>query len=143
MLTEPIVIERTYNAQVAKIWKALTDNEEMKQWYFNFKEFKLEIGFEFRFMGGKDENNQFLHICAITEITLERKLSYSWRYDGYEGISYVTFDLFPDGAKTLVRLTHAGLDSFPKNNPNFIKENFVQGWTYILGTSLKEYLEKK
>lgn len=144
MKTEPIVVERTFNTPIAKVWKALTDNAKMKQWYFNIAEFKLEVGFEFRFFGrGKDENNSYLHICKITEIILEKKLSYSWRYDGYEGISFVSFELFAEGAKTVVRLTHEGLDSFPQSNPDFAKENYVQGWTYIIGKSLIEFLEKR
>jgi uncharacterized protein YndB with AHSA1/START domain len=83
-----------------------------------------------------------LHLCKITEVVIGKKLSYSWRYDGYEGNSFVTFELFPEGNKTRLKLTHKGLETFPINNPDFAKENFIDGWTYITGTSLKEFLEK-
>ncbi len=141
MKNNPFIIERTYNAPIAKIWKALTDKDEMKQWYFYLAEFKPEVGFEFRFYGGT-EKNQYLHICKVTEVIVGKKLTHSWRYDGYEGISFVTFELFAEGHKTRLKLTHAGLETFPKNNPDFAKENFANGWTAIIGTSLKEYLEK-
>jgi hypothetical protein len=72
----------------------------------------------------------------------ERKITYSWRYEGYEGISYVSFELFPEGDKTRLILTHKNLETFPKNNPDFGKENFVAGWTHIIGISLSAYLEK-
>ena len=39
---EAVVIERALNASVAKVWKALTDVEQMRQWYFDLKEFKPE-----------------------------------------------------------------------------------------------------
>jgi hypothetical protein len=39
-----------------------------------------------------------------------------------------------------LRLTHAGLETFPANK-DFAKENFVQGWTDFIGNSLKNYLE--
>jgi hypothetical protein len=29
-----------------------------------------------------------------------------------------------------------------ESNPDFGRENFVVGWNWIIGTSLKEYLEK-
>lgn len=141
MKQEPFVIERTYNASIAKVWKAITDKNEMKKWYFDLAEFKPEVGFEFRFLGGPDEK-KYLHICKITEVVAGRKLTYSWRYDGYEGISYVTFELFAEGNGTKVKLTHAGLETFPTSNPDLAKENFVTGWTAIIGTSLREYLEK-
>ena len=46
-----------------------------------------------------------------------------------------------EGKKTKLKLTHAGLETFPKHDPNFAKESFVQGWTYITGTSLENYLQ--
>jgi hypothetical protein len=67
-------------------------------------------------------------------------LRYSWRYEGYEGISFVTFELFADGNNTKIRLTHEGLESFPASNPDFAKENFVEGWNYLIGTSLIKFL---
>jgi uncharacterized protein YndB with AHSA1/START domain len=140
MNNEPFVIERTYNAPISKVWRALTDKNEMKKWYFDLEEFKPDVGFEFQFMGGTEEN-KYLHKCKITEVITEKKLTYSWRYHGYEGISYVTFELFPEGNKTRVKLTHEGLESFPANNPDFAKKNFVEGWTAIIGESLKKYLE--
>ncbi|TAK53156.1 MAG: SRPBCC domain-containing protein [Bacteroidetes bacterium] len=141
MNNEPFVIERTFNAPVSKVWKAITDKSEMKQWYFDLAEFKPEVGFEFQFRGGTEEC-QYLHLCKITEVISGKKLTYSWRYDGYEGISFVTFELFAEGDRTKVKLTHAGLETFPASNKDFAKGNFVEGWTAIIGTSLKEYVEK-
>ncbi|MEO8147472.1 MAG: SRPBCC domain-containing protein [Bacteroidia bacterium] len=141
MKKEPFVIERTYNASIAKIWKAITDKDDMKQWYFDLAEFKPEVGFEFQFSGGT-ENNKYLHLCKIIEVVPGKKLTYSWRYDGYEGNSFVTFELFEDGNKTRLKLTHESLETFPASNLDFAKENFAAGWTQIIGTSLKEFAEK-
>ena len=142
MKNEPFVIERTYNAPVEKVWEAITDKDKMKQWYFDLKEFKPEVGFEFQFYGGTPEK-QWLHLCKVTEVIPNRKITYSWRYDGYEGNSFVTFELFPQENKTRLKLTHEGLDTFPSNLPEFGKENFAQGWTALIGTSLKDFLEKQ
>ncbi len=142
MSNEPFVIERTYNAPIEKVWKAITDKEEMKQWYFKLEEFKPEVGFKFHFYGGPDEGKQYLHLCEITKVIPGNTITYSWRYDGYDGISYVTFELFAEGNLTRVKLTHAGLETFPASNPDFAKENFVVGWTALIGSSLKEYVEK-
>ncbi len=142
MNPEPFVIERTYPAPVEKVWKAITDKNEMKQWYFDLTEFKPEVGFQFTFEGGTDEH-KYVHLCTVTEVEVNKKLTHSWRYDGYEGNSYVTWELFPEGKNTRVRLTHTGLETLPASNSDFAKTNFEQGWTSILGTSLKEYLEKQ
>ncbi|HOX81679.1 MAG TPA: SRPBCC domain-containing protein [Chryseolinea sp.] len=63
-------------------------------------------------------------------------------YNGHEGNSLVTFGLFDEQSSTLLKLTHDGLETFPTNNPDSAKENFEGGWTEIIGTSLKEFLEK-
>lgn len=142
MSGDPIVIEEHYATSIEKVWQAITDRDAMKQWYFDFQEFRTEIGFEFRFWGGPAEDRQYLHICEITEILPNKKLTYSWRYDGYPGNTLVTFDLFQEADQTCVRLTHKGLETFPTDQPDFARENFVEGWNWIIGNSLKAYLEQ-
>lgn len=137
----PLVIERTYNAPIEKVWEAITNKDEMKKWYFDLAEFKPEVDFEFQFEGGKGDRT-YLHLCKITEVVDEKKLTHTWHYDGYEGNSFVTFELFAEDDKTRLKLTHAGLETFPANNSDFAKENFAAGWTQIIGKSLKEFLDK-
>ena len=142
-MESPIIIEKTLNAGRARVWRAITNKDDMKQWYFDLPDFKPEAGFEFEFHGGKEDGIQYLHRCKITELIPERKLTYSWRYEGYEGMSFVTFELFDEGSsKTKLKLTHAGLDTFPKSNADFDKKNFAAGWTEIVGKLLKDFVEK-
>ena len=138
-LTEAVIVERTFNAPVARVWKALTDVEEMRRWYFDLKEFKPEVGFEFEFIV-EHEGVKYHHLCKITEVIPQKKLAYTWRYKGEQGDSLVTFELFAEGDKTRLKLTHEGLETFPKT-PLFARENFMKGWTEIIGSSLKDFLE--
>lgn len=136
-----VVLERVYNAPIEKVWKALTVNEEMKQWYFNLKEFRAEVGFEFRF-DVEHEGHNYIHLCKVTEVIPGKKIAYTWRYKDEPGDSLVSFELFPEGkGKTKLRLVHTGLETFPKTQA-YAKENFVAGWTDIIGNSLKQYVEK-
>ena len=57
MKTVPFVIERTFNAPVERVWKALTDRNETKQWYFDIEKFNPEVGFEFEFTARMKEEN--------------------------------------------------------------------------------------
>jgi uncharacterized protein YndB with AHSA1/START domain len=141
MKAEPVIIERTLNAPIVKVWEAITNKDEMKKWYFNIKEFKPEVGFEFQFEAIGKENKRFLHLCKITEVVIGKKLAYTWRYDGYEGNSIVTFELFEEGNKTRLKLTHTGLETFPQTS-DFARQNFVEGWTHIIGIALKGFVEK-
>jgi uncharacterized protein YndB with AHSA1/START domain len=137
----PLVVERTFNAPMARVWRAITNKDDIKQWSFDMKEFKPEAGFEFQFYGEKD-GMKFDHRCVITEVIPGRKLAYTWRYEGHEGNSLVTFELFEEGNKTRLRLTHEGLETFPQT-PAFAVANFTEGWTTIIGSMLKEFVENE
>ncbi len=139
METNPIIIERIFNAPIKKVWKAISEKDQMQQWYFDVSAFKPEVGFEFQFEG-RNEDKTYLHLCKITEAIPEKKLAYTWRYNGYKGNSLLTFELYPKGDKTKIKLTHEGLETFPSDT-DFAKENFVQGWNQIIGTNLKEFIE--
>jgi uncharacterized protein YndB with AHSA1/START domain len=141
MNTEPIVTERLFDAPVSTVWKALTDKNEMKKWYFDLPDFKPEKGFQFEFLGGPQDGTQYRHLCEITDVVPEKLLAYSWRYDGYAGNSIVTFELTETGSKTLLKLSHTGLETFPQDNPDFDKKNFMEGWNHLVSISLKDYLE--
>lgn len=60
-----------------------------------------------------------------------------------EGNSEVSFELFAEGKKTKLKLTHTGLETFKTDNPDFAKESFIQGWTYFTTKALPEFLEEK
>src|SRR5882672_7253532 len=136
---EPLVVERTFDAPVALVWKALTDREDIKQWSFELREFAPLVGFEFQF-DVEHEGFKYCHRCKVTEAIPNKRLAYTWPYEGHPGDSVVTFDLFAEGGKTRLRLTHEGLETFPKL-PAFAKANFAAGWTEIVGTSLKNFVE--
>jgi len=142
MKSEPFVIERTFQAPVERVWKAITDKDQMKQWYFDVSGFAPEVGFAFSFRGKGSKGEEYVHLCAVTEVIPHRRLAYSWRYEDYEGDSVVTFELFPEGENTRLRLTHEGLETFPAGHPDFAKTSFAMGWTQLIGSLLKDFVEK-
>ena len=141
MNSKAIIVEAIFNSSAEKIWKAISDKNEMKKWYFDLAEFKAELGFKFEFTGGPAPERQYIHRCQITEVVAEKKLAYSWCYDGYDGYSLVSFELFAQGNATRIKLSHSGIETFSAANPDFAKINFEKGWAQIINISLKEYLE--
>jgi uncharacterized protein YndB with AHSA1/START domain len=141
MNKENIIVERTFNTPIATVWRAITNKDEMKSWYFQLEKFEPRVGFKFDFIGGPEDGVQYLHLCEITEIIEGKKITYSWRYDNYPGNSYVTWELFDKGEQTLLKLTHTGLETFAELGPDFAKTSFNGGWTYFMHTALKGYLE--
>jgi uncharacterized protein YndB with AHSA1/START domain len=144
MKETPLVIERTFNAPVEKVWKAITDIDQMKLWYFpQLEQFKPEAGFETQF-NVHHEGKDYLHIWKIKEAIPLKKISVEWKYGGYPGNSLVNFELFPERNKTKLVLTHDKIETFiPGKHPELAKENFLQGWTEFMDKGLKDFLERE
>jgi len=135
-----VIIEQTFNAPVATVWNTFTNEDEMRKWYFNVQNFKLEVGNKFHFSAGSSEK-QYLHLCEITEIIPEKKLAYTWKYDGFAGSSLLTIKLVEQGHRTYLKLTHTDLETFAENGKEFAIISFNEGWNHIINIGLKKYLE--
>ena len=141
-IKEPIVVEQVFNQSVDTVWDAITQVDKMTQWFFeNIESFEPEIGFETQFNIVSGSRN-FLHLWKITEVVPLKKIAYSWEYDGYDGDSVVSFELFEEGETTKLRVSHLVLDVFPQDVPEFSRESCLVGWNYFIGERLKEFLGK-
>ena len=56
--------KRVFDAPVAKVWDALTRNEQMKKWYFQLADFKPVVGFEFQFTAKNLNKTLNIFICV-------------------------------------------------------------------------------
>ena len=137
--TEPFVIERTFDAPLETVWKAISNKDDMKRWYFELAEFKPVPGFQFEFIV-EHQGMKYHHLCQVTEVIPQKRLAYTWRYHGHPGASLVCFDLTADGAKTRLKLTHLGLETFPPA-AIFARTNFLRGWTQLIGSDLTDFVE--
>ena len=141
MKNDPIIKQSVINASPSKVWSALTEPEKVKQWFMDPKGFKPEVGNEFT-MYATNKGKGYLHLCKVTEVIPEKKLSYTWKYKDTTGESLVTFELLPEGNKTKIKLTHEGIETFPQDNDDYAKKNFEAGWTQLIEKSIKEFIEK-
>ena len=141
-MAQPFTIDRVFPVTPERVWNAITDPAEMKNWYFDLPGFKAKVGYRFEFMAGQPGGIQYRHLCEVTEVIPGSKLTYSWKYDGYEGDSFVSFILTKVEEGTHLRLVHAGIETFPASNPDLVPKNFEAGWTEIIGNSLAAYLAK-
>ena len=139
---EPIIVEQTFSTSVDTVWNAITRIEQMRKWYFeSIPSFKPEVGFETQFnVKGRERN--FLHKWKVTEVVPLKMLAYNWKYEEYPGNSLVKFELFEENKLTKLKLTHQVLEDFPDDIPEFKRESGVEGWTFFISKSLKEFLEK-
>ena len=140
-IEDPIVVEQTYYVPIASVWKAVTDAALMRQWYFgNIPAFEAEVGFETRFDAERADRN-FPHVWKATEVEAPHRLVYDWSYDGFEGKSFVMFELSEGDGSTTLRLTHTTTEDFPDDGPEFARESCLEGWKWFIEDSLGMFLE--
>jgi uncharacterized protein YndB with AHSA1/START domain len=138
----PVVIERIYGAPINTVWKAITEIDQMKQWYMSvIPAFEARVGFETRF-SVSHEGAEFPHIWKVTEVVPGKKIAYTWQFPGHPGESLATFELFPDGENTRLKLTHSGLETHGgKTYEPLARKNFNWGWNE-LGMELEKFLAR-
>jgi ketosteroid isomerase-like protein/uncharacterized protein YndB with AHSA1/START domain len=140
----PLIVEQTYNSTISRVWNAITDENKMKKWYFEtMQTFKPIVGFKTKF---KVQANgiDYLHSWKVTEVIQEKKITYNWKFGGYPGESVVTFELsINNNNTTKLKLTEVGIESFPKNNPDFTRESRIEGWNYFIRKRLKAFLDNE
>lgn len=143
MTENPIIVEQLLDAPPARVWDAITRLDEMKLWYFdNIPAFEPVVGFETSFVVQPGERT-FTIQWKVTEVVPRKRISYDWTYKEYEGHGSVTFDLVEKGYATLLILTNRGLETFPRDIPEFKRESCIGGWEFFLQKNLKEYVRQK
>lgn len=138
--TKSLIIEREINAPPERVWRALSDIAQLKQWCPFFTDFKPVVGFSTEFMLGPDADHQYLHHVTVLSSVPNQKLVYSWDYGGMSPHSTVGFELENLGTRTRVVLTCL-IDPVPSDQIDFI-DGTSRGWNYTID-GLKKQSEIK
>lgn len=120
-----IEIERRVAAAPAEVYRYLTDSALWSRWQ------GLEAVIDPR-PGGSFTMHSPADLVAsgvVVEVVPDTSISFTWGWDGHPGVppgsTLVTIELVPDGAGTLIRLSHRDL-------PESDVEVHVAGWTHYM-----------
>lgn len=103
-----INVDEFIPSPASRIWKALTDPNELCEW-FMATDFIPEVGHEFTL----DAGNWGTTACTVIDVEPERLLRYTWKNPPLDTI--VTWRIVPEGNGTRVFLEHYG---FNLNDPD-------------------------
>jgi uncharacterized protein YndB with AHSA1/START domain len=138
---EPVIVEQNYDVSLAELWKAITELNQMKKWFFeNIEAFEPKVGFRTRFII-ENEGREFPHLWTITEVEPLKKIAYNWKYEGYKGDSIVSFLLSEKKDLSKLTLIHQVTEKFSENIVEFQRESCLNGWNWFIKSSLKDYLK--
>ena len=101
-MSTSITVQYTINAPAEKVWKALTDKNEMKSLgilisgILFWKQVRNSTSMN---RGGE---NKYHHHAQILEIIPNEKLKHTWSYPDFSALkTIVTRELLPEGGQTI------------------------------------------
>src|ERR1700722_18339634 len=103
--TRTLVIEKEFLYPPAKIWRALTEGELIKQWLMD-NDFQPVVGHQFQFRATPVPHWNGIIDSQVLIVEPGKKLSYTWGSLGLE--STVVWTLVPTAGGTLVRMEQSG-----------------------------------
>lgn len=136
----PVVVERVFPVPREVLWRAITDPDEMRRWYFEQMDgFQPRVGFQTRFTV-RHEGRDHRHVWRVTEVVPQRRITYTWEYEGFPGEGATIWELTDSKGGTKLTLTNTGLESFPRNDPAFSRESCEGGWRCLIQERLAHHL---
>jgi uncharacterized protein YndB with AHSA1/START domain len=125
------------------VFKAITDPNELTQWFPDQAILEPKVGGKIKFSFFKTDSEyrqmDYFPEGTITEIIQNKKISYTWQEPNIPGFpnTVVTWELEKmDNNKTRLKLLHTGF------KPDETAKKHNEGWSHFLG-QLSKYCSKK
>lgn len=139
---EKIEKKVTINAPAKRVWKALTDQNDLKEWMMMPTTFEPVVGKEFTFKAeGMEGWDGYFH-CTVKEVEINKKLVYTWNSDMINADTLVTIFISEKSGKTELTLVHTGWEKLPAEMRAQMIEGHSKGWGERFVKNLKEVTEK-
>jgi uncharacterized protein YndB with AHSA1/START domain len=124
--TRSLVIEKELPHPPAKVWRALTQGELIKDWLMD-NDFQPVVGHKFNFRATPMPQWNGVIDCEVLVVEPDKKLSYSWGSMGLASV--VAWTLVATSGGTLVRMEQSGFR--PDQEANYQGANY--GWQKFIG----------
>ncbi|HET6362958.1 MAG TPA: SRPBCC domain-containing protein [Gemmatimonadota bacterium] len=109
--TRSLVLERQLPHPPEKIWRALTENSLLEQWFMQ-NDFLPVVGHRFQFRAEPRPHWNGVTDSEVLEVAPNERLAYTWDASGEEAAgglkTVVTWTLTPTSEGTQVRMEHSG-----------------------------------
>jgi uncharacterized protein YndB with AHSA1/START domain len=140
--------EAEYPHAVDKVWRALTDPEQMGLWIMNFDndpgemrtDFRPVVGAPYRMDARSGRGWRGFVVGNVLEVVPNQRLVYTWAHSPYQDANpaRVEFTLALTSTGTRVRMMQSG---FPGLKGWFVLQGAKLGWKKMLGSGLQAVLD--
>jgi uncharacterized protein YndB with AHSA1/START domain len=139
---EPIEKDVVLEADADRVWRALTNKDELSNWMMMPTNFNPKVGAKFYFQANPNEEWTSKVTGKVKELDKNEKLSFTWNSDQLSKETLVTFTLSEKENKTKLKLIHSGWEE-TEDDENNMRNLYNEGWGQRLFENLKELVSQK
>ncbi|WP_214324895.1 SRPBCC family protein [Nonomuraea sediminis] len=139
MIEQEILID----APVDAVWRAVTEPEQVRQWFSDELDLEPKPGYDgsLTFTDKATHHSVTVHV-TVQSVEPQRSYSYRWQHpQGTEPVAgnstLVRFTLTPEGAGTRLRVVESGFEEM--GAPESQLQEHTEGWAVHLG-NLRTYV---
>jgi uncharacterized protein YndB with AHSA1/START domain len=142
-LSNLIELKITVKASTGEVWHALTDKDELENWWGEGVTLEPKVGGQFKEKWEDDDGNKQLASGKVISVKNKKQITFSWVEKEWPkgAVTECTFEIAEAGpGKSLLMVRHAGWETLPEARRAKILKDFKTGWDFHL-KELKEYLD--
>lgn len=129
-------------ATAAEIWGALTDFDELENWWSEDVVLEPKVGGKFREAWEDDKGTSQLATGKVLTVKPRKEITFSWREKDWpkEAETQCTFLIQDEKSHRIFTVRHEGWNTLPTAKQAQAIKDFTIGWKYHL-QELKAYLD--
>ncbi|MEQ8520491.1 MAG: SRPBCC domain-containing protein [Cytophagales bacterium] len=135
-MKDQIVKEKLFNHSIDKVWKAITEAEQISKWFIH-ADFKAEAGYQYTLTATEEHGSTKVkgRVLEANPYTLK----YTWGSGESAIETIVTWTLKQEGSQTKLILVHSGISKHGEAAEE-VMGHFDMGWDACLSV-LPNYLK--
>ncbi|MBO9666702.1 MAG: SRPBCC domain-containing protein [Bdellovibrio sp.] len=140
--TDSVNVSITVKATVEEIWRALTDPDDLENWWSDEVTLEPKVGGKFREAWEDDAGNEQLASGKVLSLTPKKTITFTWKEKSWEpkALTECTYLIEDKGKTRSLTVTHTGWDTLPEKSRAKMIKDFQLGWKYHM-QELKAYLD--
>lgn len=142
-MKDQIELNITVRASTEEVWHALTDADELENWWGEGVKLEPKVGGQFREKWEDDEGQVQVASGKVLEIKSKKWIRFTWVEKSWPkgAITECAYEIAAAGPdKSTLTVRHTGWETLPESLLAKTVKDFKTGWTYHL-KELKEYLD--
>jgi len=121
-MNDTISKQHQFNYPISKVWKAISNAKDISSWFIQ-ADFKAEVGYRYTFIHEKTVIKG--EVKTVNPVT---NLVYTWKIEGTDVDTTVSWKLEENNEGTLLTLEHSGISQYPGETAVVMFNNYSGGW---------------